>query len=400
MPPVLIAFSHVRWRSTWARPQQLLSRLAGRWKVLYVEAPVASAGPAWLERFDAGEHLEVLVPHAPMQDAGFHDAQIGALLPLLTRHLTATGQRSEVAWLTTPMAWPLAQALHPDCIAYDCMEELADLRHAPRQMRQRDSALLKRASVVFTGGPSLYEARHAVHPAVHCLPNAVDAEHFSPARWQPGSPSARRVHELQGALPRPLLGFHGLIDERVDLDLVCALADRHPRWSLVMAGEVAGKRSGKTADHLPRRPNLHWIGPQRHEDLPALYHGWDLALMPFVVDESTRSACPLQTLEYMAADVPVVSTALRDVAWLYGDAVTVAAPGAEGFVQACEETLGETAAQRCRRSLEATTLVSTSSWERSADTVHALLTRALQRSGRHAQAQALPLRVVAGGRPG
>jgi UDP-galactopyranose mutase len=394
MPPLLIVFSHIRWRSAWARPQQLLSRLAGRWQVVFIEEPVACDGPAWLEGFDVAEHLEVLVPHTPVQGSGFHDDQIAALLPLLLRHLRAAGRVADVAWLTTPMALPLAQALHPACIAYDCMEELADQRHAPRQMRQRESALLKRAALVFTGGPSSWEARRALHPAVHCLPNAVDAAHFASAGDGPGAP---RLQSLQEALPRPRLGFHGLIDEQVDLALVRILAERHADWTLVMAGEVAAPRAGKAARPLPRGPNIHWIGPQAHESLPALYQGWDLALMPFVVDDSTRNACPLQTLEYLAAGVPVVSTALRDVAWLYGDAVTVAEPGAEGFVQACEQTLAEGPAQRYRRSLEAMSLVSTSSWERSADTVHALLSQALQQAGRQAHEAPAPLRAVAGG---
>jgi len=350
--------------------------------VTYVEEPRRGEGPARLERVDVNDHLTVLVPHTPVDAAGFHDAQLAGLVSLLTRHLADTGSGPDVAWLTTPMALPLAHALNAPCIAYDCMEPLSDLRNAPRQMGQRERALARRADLVFAGGPSLYGERVDSHPAVHCLPNAVDAAHFSPAPFAEGGPAQQRAQALQGALRSPRLGFHGPIDERVDLDLVTAVADAHPEWTVVMAGATDGTDGPALA--LPRRPNLHWLGTQRYEDLPALMAGWDLALQPFAMNEANRFASPLQTLENLAADLPVVSTPLRDVAWLYGEAVRLAAPGAEGFVQACEETLAESAAARCRRSLAAMSVVSMHSWERSADTVHALLSQSRERGRRSA----------------
>src|SRR5213079_1992041 len=119
--------------------------------------------------------------------------------------------------------------LRPRAVVYDCMDELAAFKHAPRQMRQRESALLKRADLVLTGGPSLYEARRQLHPNVHCLPSAVDAAHFAPERVTTHHLQEYLVAErLQAHMLGPRLGFFGVIDERLDLGLLAAIADARP----------------------------------------------------------------------------------------------------------------------------------------------------------------------------
>ena len=385
MQPLLIVFSHVRWSAAGSRPQHLVSRLAGRWQVVYIEEP--RPGPATLQHLHASSDLSVLVPLTPLDVAGFHDDQLGVMLPLLKRHLATLGRPPDAAWLTTPMALPLAQAFHPPRMVYDCMEPLAELAPAPRQIAQRERALLKQADLVFTAGPSLYSERQAHHPAVHCLPNAVDAAHFARGSTGGSTGSGRPAPVAPGSGRGPRLGFHGVIDERVDLALVAAVADARPHWTLVMAGPV----HASVAARLPQRANLHWTGAPHYDELPGLFAGWDLAMMPFVLSAANRLANPLQTLEYLAADVPVVSTPLRDVEWLYGEAVSLAVPGAAGFVQACEQTLSESASARCRRSLAAMSIVATHSWDRSADTVHSLLLGSLDEQGRRDRA---PLHLV------
>lgn len=384
-PPVLFVFSHLRWNFVFRRPQQLLSRLAGRWRVVFVEEPRYDPGPARLEVVTLGSCLELLVPHTPVAASGFHDAQLAPLAPLLAGHVQRRDTDGAVAWLTTPMALPLAQALQPACVVYDCMDELAALEGAPRQLRQRESALLRRASLVMAGGPSLYEARRTKHRNVHSLPSAVDAAHFAPERLEPASDAAAQADALQGALPRPRLGFYGVIDTRLDAALVARLADAHPDWQLVMAGPVAGIDPAM----LPRRPNIHWLGLQPYERLPHLLAGWDVALLPYVLNASTRSMCPGQTLEYMAGEKPVVSTAVPDVVALYGSVVAVAR-SAKDFVQACEAVLAEPPERRCARALDMLTTVSTQSWDRTADVVHRLLAAALQAAQREAAALAAP----------
>ncbi len=371
--PVLVVFSHLRWSFVYQRPQHLMSRLAGRWRVLFVEEPVRCDGPAWLEVRDVAPGLQLLVPHTPVAAPGFHDDQLAALQTLLDAHFTAQALHVDVAWLYTPMALPLVKIAQPACVVYDCMDELTAFKDAPRQLRQRESALLKRAAVVFTGGPSLYEAKCDLHPHVICLPSAVDAAHFEAAGLRPGSAHAAEAERLQGPLPHPRLGFFGVIDERLDTSLVAALADAHPEWSVVMVGPVVKI----SPDSLPRRDNIHWLGMQPYERLPHLLAGWDVALMPFALNESTRFISPTKTLEYMAGGKPVVSTPITDVISLYGSAVAVADGPAE-FVQACEALLAEGPAQRRQRGVAMAECVTRYSWDLSADTVDALLVQALR----------------------
>lgn len=371
-PPVLLVFSHLRWAFVYQRPQHLMSRLAGRWRVLFVEEPVFSDGPARLEVQEIAPRLSVLVPHTPVAAPGFHDDQLATLAALVDDHLGARGLAPDVAWLYTPMALPIVKALRPLATVYDCMDELAAFKDAPRQLRQRESALLKCASLVLTGGPSLYDAKRGLHPQVVCLPSAVDAAHYAPQGLDPLSAAARDAARLQEALPRPRLGFFGVIDERLDLALVGALADAHPAWSLVMAGPVVKIDPAS----LPQRPNLHWLGMQPYERLPHLLAGWDVALMPFARNESTRFISPTKTLEYLAGEKPVVSTPVRDVIALYGDAVSIA-DGTEAFIAACEQVLAAGAAARCRRAIATLNMVALHAWDHSADCVHGLLARVL-----------------------
>jgi len=242
---------------------------------------------------------------------------------------------------------------------------------------------LKIADLVVTGGPRLYEAKRDANPNVLCLPSAVDAAHFAPERLDSYNPAAAQAQALQGALPHPRLGFFGVIDERLDAALVARLADAHPSWQIVMAGPVV-KIDPAT---LPRRPNIHWLGLQPYARLPYLLAGWDVALMPFALNEATRFISPTKTLEYMAGEKPVVSTAVTDVIALYGSLVEVAHSPA-GFVRACEAVLGESVERRCARALDMLTTVSTQSWDRTADVVHRLVTAALQRALRERPAAA------------
>jgi glycosyltransferase involved in cell wall biosynthesis len=369
--PLLIVFSHLRWGFVYQRPQHLLSRLAGRWRVLFVEEPVNDQSSAHLEEQLLGKHLTLLVPHTPLATPGFHDDQLALLQSLLSNYLVRFGP-VEVAWLYTPMALPLVQAVNPTCVVYDCMDELAAFNAAPRQLRQRESVLMKQAAVVLTGGPSLYEARRDQHHRVVCLPSAVDGDHYAADRLKMDSPMAHRAQFLQGRLPRPRLGYFGVIDERMDLELLAMLADTHPQWSIVMVGPVV-KIDQST---LPRRPNIHWLGMQAYDCLPYLLEGWDLCLMPFAINESTKFISPTKTLEYMAGGKPVVSTPVRDVVLLYGKAVSIA-PAGPAFVEACEAMLAEGPAARAQRSAEMVAAVSASSWGRSAEAVHQLLVEAL-----------------------
>lgn len=371
--PVLLVFSPLRWDFVHQRPQQLLSRLAGRWQVLYVEEPVAApAGSApRLSISERGPALSVLVPHLPPRDD--HAAStVAALHALIAGHLCTidAAAATRVAWLYTPRRLPLARALQPDALVYDCL----DRPGAQADGRQLDdeAALLRDATLVLTAGPTLYEALHGRHPQVVCLPSAVDAAHFAAAQLRRGSAQDQRARRLQGGLPSPRIGYFGVVDERIDFALLDLLAASRPDWTVLMAGPVTLRETAR----LPRHPNLHWLGAQPYARLPYLLADWDLCLVPFVQGESTRYINPTKTLEYMAGDKPVVSTPVPDVMALYGDAVAIAATP-EQFVRQCAALLGERPVARCRRAIEMLNIVSMHSWDRSADSVHRLLMQAL-----------------------
>ena len=370
----LVVFASMRWAFVYQRPQQLLSRLARHFRVLYVEEPRREDGPARLECSSPAPNVTVLTPLTPVDASGFHDDQIALLAPLLSEYLRANGVTDCIAWFYAPMALPLITQLHPRAVIYDCMDDVAGARDAPRQLRQRESALLKVAGLVLTAGPALFDVKRRLHANVHCLPSAVDVRLFAPSALDPGCAAAREARRLQQDLRSPRLGFYGVIDERIDTGLLAQLAHARPQWDFVMVGPIAriDPRS------LPRHPNLHWLGLQPYALLPYLLAGWDVCLVPFALNDSTRFINPTKTLEYMAAEKPVVSTALADVVALHGEVVRVAYD-TEGFVQACEDALNESGEARRRRLSEALSEVFRISWAASADTALRLIEQELRK---------------------
>jgi UDP-galactopyranose mutase len=367
----LVVFSHLRWSFVVQRPQHLMTRLAHRYAIHFIEEPVHCEGPAHWARHEPVPGVTVWVPHTPVNAPGFADAQHPALQRLLARAAAPMGLAGAIVWLYTPMALPLAQRLKPRLLVYDCMDPLAGA-NPTALLRQREEDLLDRADLVFTSGPSLYEAHRGQHRKVYCLPSAVDSAHFSPMRLKLDDEQALQADALQAALPRPRLGFHGVIDERLDLKLIDELAEARPHWQLVMVGPTVGIDPLT----LPRRPNIHWLGMQPYERLPYLVLGWDLCLMPFALNAATAFLSPTKTLEYMAAEKPVVSTPVRDVALLYGNMVRLA-NGLMDFVAACEATLSEPPRERARRAMDMLSTASSQSWNAAASAVHQLMSEAL-----------------------
>ena len=326
--PDLVCLSHLRWDFVYQRPQHLMSRFARDRRVFFFEEPIYGEGPARLEVSERPGGVRVAVPHLPagLSPEETEAAQRDLLQGLLADH----GVHDYVLWYYTPMALAFSEGLEPSAVVYDCMDELSLFRGAPPALVERESQLLRQADLVFTGGQSLYEAKRERHPAVHAFPSSIEVEHFGKARSRQPEPAD------QAAIPHPRLGYFGVIDERIDLDLVAALAGARPDWQIVMVGPVV-KIDPAT---LPQRPNLHYPGMKTYEDLPLYLAGWDAALMPFARNESTRFISPTKTPEYLAGGRPVVSTPIRDVVRPYGemDLVEIAGEPAE-FVAAVERVL-------------------------------------------------------------
>jgi UDP-galactopyranose mutase len=348
----LVTYAHLRWDFVYQRPQHVLARMASSGRpVLYVEEPVPAA-TAGLEVTSPAPGVVRCVPQTPSDETAWSRAQVELIAPMLGELMRREGFARHVAWLYTPMALPLAERFTPLAWVYDCMDELSAFAQAPPEMRIREAGLLARADVVFTGGPSLYAAKRHRHWNVRCFPSSVDVDHFRRAAG--GLAEA----DDQAGLPRPRLGFYGVIDERLDRDLVDAVAALRPEWQLVLVGPVV-KIDPAT---LPRRPNIHYRGQRGYDLLPSYLAGWDVCLLPFARNDATRFISPTKTLEYMAAERPIVSTSIRDVAAPYADVVAIA-DEAEAFVAACERALaapvGAEQVRRMRAHLGRTSWVAT-----------------------------------------
>ena len=356
----IIVFSHLRWDFVYQRPQHLLSRMAENYKILFIEEPTFHEHDSFLETSSPAPHVTVLKPHTPVAAAGFHDEQLPHLIKLM-RQFVANDQ-PHIAWFYTPMALPLLQELDPTLVVYDCMDELAAFKNPPKQMLQRENALFKVADLVFTGGPSLYRAKRERHPNVHCFPSSVDLVHFEQAL------DRNNIHPAHENIPGPRLGYYGVIDERLDLELIDRLAEAHPRWQIVLVGPVV--KIDPAA--LPRRHNIHYLGQQPYKALPQFLAGWNVCLLPFALNEATRFISPTKTLEYMAAELPIVSTPIVDVLELYGEVVAIT-DSPQAFIKACENALLTTPEEHTRNVLRMRELVSETSWTTTAEKMHELI---------------------------
>jgi UDP-galactopyranose mutase len=334
--PLLLCLSHLRWDFVFQRPQHLMTRAARDHDVLFMEEPVFQPGitEARLDLRPTQEGVTVAVPVLREGTCGDDAARVQRAL--LDGLLASDDGRQLVAWFYTPMALEFASHLAPDVTVYDCMDELSAFRGAPPGMVRLEQALLERAGLVFTGGRSLHEAKRDRHPRVFCFPSSVDAAHFRKARAHGPDPAD------QGRIPRPRIGFFGVVDERMDLDLVRALAERRPEWRFVMIGPVV-KIGPET---LPRLPNLHWLGGKSYAELPAYLAGWDAGFMPFALNESTRFISPTKTPEFLAAGLPVVSAPVLDVVREWGKAGLVdIAEGPSAFAEALRRVLNRPRAE-------------------------------------------------------
>ena len=360
----IIVFSHLRWDFVYQRPQHLLSRLAENYKIVFFEEPLFNAGGSFLKGSFPAPNITVFKPHTPVAAPGFHDEQIPYLTELM-RQFVVTNEE-HVAWFYTPMALPLLQELNPSLVVYDCMDELAAFKNPPKQMLQRERALLKIADLVFTGGPSLYRAKRDRHPAVYCFPSSVDVLHFGQAL------DLNNEHPSHNTIASPRLGYYGVIDERINMDLIGSIADAHPEWQIVLVGPVV-KIDPAT---LPCRHNIHYLGQQPYKVLPQFLAGWNVCLLPFALNESTRFISPTKTLEYMAAELPIVSTPVTDVVELYGEVVSIA-DSSPAFIKACETALLITPEEHKLKALKMREMISATSWDITAEEMHELMESAM-----------------------
>jgi UDP-galactopyranose mutase len=326
----VLVTSHLRWNFVFQRPQHLMSRFARDNRVFFWEEPVPSASNAFLDVTEPLTNLYLLVPHLPPSLTENETCLVQERL--LAELMEQQDIDDYVLWYYTPMAMHFTRNLNPTVVVYDCMDELSGFRGAPPGLRAAEAQLFRRADLIFTGGKSLYEAKCKQHSSVYCFPSSIDREFFARAR------SVVREPEDQSLIPRPRLGYAGVIDERMDVDLLRSFSTARPDWHFVMLGPVVKIQESE----LPQGPNIHYLGAKKYSDLPAYLAGWEVGMMPFAKNESTRFISPTKTPEYLAAGLPVVSTSIVDVVSQYGQSGLVhIADNCKDFVAAAEKAIQE-----------------------------------------------------------
>jgi glycosyltransferase involved in cell wall biosynthesis len=331
--PDLVCFAHLQWDFVWQRPQHLLSRFARQGRVFYVEEAFFHADDPIEPHLEVKERqhgLKVLVVHLPASLRHNEDAADRIQYEVLLQYFTEQGIENYVFWYYTPMALGKSRAFAPVLTVYDCMDELANFKFAPPALQEREQELFRKADLVFTGGHTLYEAKSRQHADAHPFPSSIDKAHFGQARQPLTEPAD------QAGIAHPRIGFFGVVDERLDIELLRQLADAQPEWQFVIIGPVVKIDPAI----LPRQQNIHYLGGKDYQELPAYLAGWDVATLLFADNESTKFISPTKTPEYLAAGRPVVSTPIRDVVRPYGELNLVQIAGnADDFGRAIEVAL-------------------------------------------------------------
>jgi UDP-galactopyranose mutase len=375
----LVCLSHLRWDFVYQRPQHLLDRCAKQRRVFFIEEPIFGDGPVRLDVSQREGGVFVVVPHLPTGEIAdvTRDAVLQGLIDSLFEKYAVDRY---VLWYYTPMAMAFTRHLEPLAVVYDCMDELSAFRNAPPALREREAELFRRADLVFTGGQSLYEAKRHQHPRVYAFPSSIDLKHFAQAREITEDPAD------QSSLARPRLGFFGVIDERFDIELLNGIAEARPEWQLVMIGPIVKI----DPNDLPRHENIHYLGGKSYQELPAYLASWDVALLLFARNESTRYISPTKTPEYLAAGKPVVSTSIRDVVRPYGQQKMVHIADTVGeFVAAIEAAMNEDEKERLQK---VDAFLTQTSWDMTWGRMNELIMDAVE-------AQSVPVSVpVAAGR--
>ena len=300
----MIVFCHLRWQFVYQRPQHIISRFSSTMKVLFVEEPVILDNA----KGNSGNLIVVTKTLHVLQPNVKDIESIATVLPGYVKNKTIP-----IGWFYSASFSPLLEQLHFETVVYDCMDELSLFKGAPSHLINQEKYLMAYADIIFTGGKSLYESKKQYHSNVYCFPSSVDEEHFAQAL------NGIEVAADIANLPSPIVGYYGVIDERIDLELLHETSKKLPDVSFVMIGPLA---KIEDAD-LPKEKNIHYLGMKSYNELPSYLKAFDIAMMPFALNDATKYISPTKTLEYMAAGKPIISTKITDVVRDYSESVSV-----------------------------------------------------------------------------
>lgn len=326
----LVCFSHLRWGFVFQRPNHLLSRFSRHQRVFFIEEPIFHDHEDKIQIENYNENLFVITPYIKhgLTEAEVHNKQRKTISTIFNNMKI----NRFFSWYYTPMALSFTDHLTPELVIYDCMDELSAFKFAPPELTIREKELFKKADVVFTGGNSIYKSKKDQHHNIFSFPSSIDKHHFGIARNHKEDPAD------QAGIPHPRFGFFGVVDERFDIEMLDKVAKERPEWHFIILGPVV-KIDPAT---LPHYENIHYLGGKKYEELPAYIAGWDIATIPFAMNESTRFISPTKTPEYLAAGKPVISTPITDVVHPYGDNKLVhIVSNADEFIAAAENELNK-----------------------------------------------------------
>jgi len=354
----LVVFSHLRWEFVTQRPQHLVNRIGPGRKVLFVEEPIPSepGDTSSYKLIKASKNITILQPKIKANNWTFE------LVPVVQEYLNKNGFNNCIFWFYSADFLPVL-ALDHEITVYDCMDELSAFKGAPKALIEKEKYLLKNSDIVFTGGKSLYESKSKLSDNVHCFPSSVDKKHFESALKKKGLPP----HDIRH-LKKPIVGYYGVIDERIDMPLIQQMANEAPEVDFVMIGPVVKI----SEDEIARANNIHYLGGKKYEDLPMYLREFDVAMMPFALNESTKFISPTKTLEYMAANKPIISTAIYDVVRDYSNVVKIVNDSAS-FVKEINYYLSENKSQKAQREKMQKAIIEKTSWDNTAQSMKKLI---------------------------
>ena len=360
----IICFSHLRWNFVYQRPQHLLTRFANYYPVYFFEEPVFDEGADRITIENPQKNIFVVKPYL---NNNTHDEYYQRQKKLLENLLDNYNINNYIFWYYSPMMYLFSKNFQPSLIVYDCMDELSAFKYAPPQLKETEGELFKKADVVFTGGYSLYYAKKDRHHNIYPFPSSIEKEHFAKAR----------IHNQQPAdqenIPHPRLGFFGVLDERFDAELIREAAAKKPGWNFIFLGPVVKI----DPNDLPHAANIFYLGGKSYNELPAYISGWDIALIPFALNESTKYISPTKTPEYLAAGKPVISTAIKDVVDPYGEQNLVSIiHSAEEFVEAGEQILKQNNKLQWLKKVDE--FLAENSWNNTFNEMHTIIKQALE----------------------
>jgi UDP-galactopyranose mutase len=370
----MVVHCHLRWDGVWQRPQQILSRMARNRRIAFVEEPIFVHGEAPRLVVREANGVTILQPHVPPQEEHLprvSDANKKIVRELVGPYLQEHGFTGGIRWHYAPMATYLADLTNDSLVIYDCMDELSAFKGAPVELVDRERELMNEAAVMFTGGLSMWQNKRQHHAHCHRFDSGVDVEHFHQATL-----AETQVPDDARNLPHPILGYYGVIDERMDYEAIQALADAFPEGTILLIGPITKVDPAE----LPKGPNIVYTGQRGYPDLPRYLKAFDVALVPFADNPATKFLSPTKTLEYFAGLKPVVSSPVKDVVENYSDIVRLAYSPAK-YVSAAKAALAEDNTERARLGLEK---ANEKTWDAIVAQMEALIADA--ESGREAKA--------------